>query len=258
MTRLLRSFRCAIGLFFLGSVSTHAAAQFQNISPATNILERLGGQLLSAPGAPTPEPGDQVAAFFDDQILGSFTFVSTQSDPLAWEMIIFGDNPDTPNTIEGPAAAANGVPGDRITFRFFDAGTNTIRTDVAPVNAQGEVITVTFQGALTIQLPIDIPGAPPLPGIPGPDPPFDLTLGIAAPNPVPSTPNGPSGASRDVNGDGRINKRDAAIVMRILVGARRGVSEADAMRADVNGDGVVNTRDVVAILTDTSSFPNQP
>ncbi|RMH25354.1 MAG: hypothetical protein D6693_08830 [Planctomycetota bacterium] len=229
-----------------------AAAQFDPVTPATNVVERLSGRVLSAEGAPVPEPGDQVAAFFGEQLLAVFTFTSTQTDPLAWDLLIFGDD-ETTQVKEGPSR------GEAITFRFFDSSTNTVRQDVAPTNAQGEFVTVPFEGSETFQFPFDIPGAPPFPDAPGPTVPFDLTLGVAAPTP-PTTGGGggPAGGDPDVNGDGRVDKHDAAVVMRVVIGAVRGVSSDEASRADVNGDGVVSTADAIAILSKRGSFPNQP
>lgn len=58
--------------------------------------------------------------------------------------------------------------------------------------------------------------------------------------------DGPDGDTADVDGDGFITVNDARLVLRFIVGDRRGVT--DAARLDVNGDGRVNTDDVVAIL----------
>ncbi len=237
------------------AVASPAVAQFSAGVPQTNIVEQLEGKLLSATGAPIPEPGDQIAAFFEQQILASFTFVSTQADPLAWDMIIFGDDPATPNTKEGPTA------GEVITFQFYDASTNTTRLDLAPTSqATSEVITVGFEGAETFQFPFNIPGAPPFPGAPGPTIPFDLTLGIAVPTPGTGTPTtggtaAPTGASLDVNGDGTVDKYDAAVVLRLVAGASRGLTEAEAAAADVNGDGVVDTKDAIAIIRNRPFTP---
>lgn len=250
------AFALYLSLTGIAVVASSAQAQFSVGPPPTNIVEQLEGQMLSAEGAPTPEPGDQIAAFFGEQIIGVFTFVSTQADPLAWDMIIFGDDPDTPNDKEGPA------PGDVITFQFFDISTNTTRLDVAPVSkAASEVITVGFEGAETFQFPFTIPGAPPFPGAPGPSIPFDLTLGIAAPTPGSGTPTtggtaGPAGPSLDVNGDGKVDKHDAAVVLRLVAGAGHGLTEAQAAAADVNGDGVVNTKDAIEIIRNRSFTPS--
>lgn len=58
--------------------------------------------------------------------------------------------------------------------------------------------------------------------------------------------DGADGDSADVDGDGMITVNDARLVLRFIVGDRRGVT--DAARFDVNGDGIVNTDDVVVIL----------
>lgn len=58
--------------------------------------------------------------------------------------------------------------------------------------------------------------------------------------------DGPDGDPADIDGDGMITVNDARLVLRFIVGDRRGVT--DASRFDVNGDGRVNTDDVVAIL----------
>ncbi len=241
---------CVAAMFL---IPAPALAQFEQIAPQTDIVQQLEGLLLSAEGAPAPEPGDQVAAFFGDQIIGVFTFVSGQADPRAWSMIIFGDDPNT-QTKEGPAS------GEIITFRFFDISTNMTRLDVAPINAQGEIVNVPFEGEFTFRFPIDFPGAPPFPGAPGPTRPFDLILGVAAPAPPPGSGGGgqtPQG-NPDVNGDGVVDKRDAALVLRVITGAMRGVTAAEAARADVNNDGVVNTRDVIAILSPQNTARQAP
>lgn len=245
------------------SLGAAAAAQFGDATPDTNIVESLSGQLLGAEGAPTPEPGDQIGAFFGDQLLAVFTFTSTQTDPLAWDMIVAGDDPETTDVKEGPGV------GDVVRFRFFDSSTDMTRTDIVPTRQDnGEVITYVFRtDTPTFQLPIDVPGAPPFPGAPGPNIPFNLTLGIAAPDDGGAGGNGGGGngggggsgqGNPDVNGDGRIDKRDAALVMRVMIGASRGVTQFEASRADVNNDGVVDTRDVIAILSKRGGFENTP
>ncbi len=51
----------------------------------------------------------------------------------------------------------------------------------------------------------------------------------------------------DVNGDGRVNARDARALMRYIAGMTDG-SELDLIAADLNGDGRVNARDARALL----------
>ena len=57
----------------------------------------------------------------------------------------------------------------------------------------------------------------------------------------------PSVLVGDVNGDGRINARDARTLLRIIAGLEDG-SEVDDAVCDVNGDGRVNARDARALL----------
>ncbi len=59
-------------------------------------------------------------------------------------------------------------------------------------------------------------------------------------------PGGNDGDSADVDGDGLITTNDAKLVLRFIVGMRRGVTDATIF--DVTGDGRINTDDVVAIL----------
>lgn len=260
MQRTTTASIATLALLTLGAAGAHA--QFDDIQPATNIVESVTGQLLSADGAPTPEPGDQIGAFFNNQLIASFSFSSTQADPRLWDMIIAGDDPETTDVKEGPAV------GDIVRFRFFDSSTDMTRTDIVPTRQDnGEVISYVFRtNTPTFQLPINIPGAPPFPGAPGPSIPFNLTLGIAAPDDGGGGGNnggngggGGSGQGNpDVNGDGRIDKYDASLVMRVMIGASRGVTQAEAARADVNNDGVVNTSDAVAILSNRGRFENTP
>lgn len=67
--------------------------------------------------------------------------------------------------------------------------------------------------------------------------------------PKPTVTDDPYGgyALGDVNGDGKINTRDAVMILKYS--ARLiGLDETQQMRADTNGDGKINTRDVVLVL----------
>jgi hypothetical protein len=57
----------------------------------------------------------------------------------------------------------------------------------------------------------------------------------------------PSVLLGDVNGDGRVNARDARLLLRYLAGLTE-EGEVDVSAADFNGDGRVNARDARAIL----------
>ena len=57
----------------------------------------------------------------------------------------------------------------------------------------------------------------------------------------------PSVLLGDLNGDGRINARDARLLLRFVAGLTE-EGEVDEVSADFNGDGRVNARDARAIL----------
>lgn len=63
----------------------------------------------------------------------------------------------------------------------------------------------------------------------------------------------PSVLLGDVNGDGRINARDARALLRYLAGMEE-LSETGLAAADFNGDGRVNARDARAILRDIAGL----
>ena len=73
--------------------------------------------------------------------------------------------------------------------------------------------------------------------------------GALSPITKPNVTDDPYGgyALGDVNGDGKINTRDAVMILKYS--ARLiGLDETQQMRADTNGDGKINTRDVVLVL----------
>lgn len=216
--------------------------------PPTRVRERLAGSLLSAPGAPAPEAGDQLLAFFQDTLLAVHTFTSDQADPRSFELLVIGDDPNTP-AVEGPRL------GQAISLRFFDVSTNFVRADVAALNNDAEVFNLTFQGREVIEI-VDDQGNPlPIPIDLTPRRTVDALLGAKASDGggAPggggaSGGGGAAAASFDVDGDGRVTRGDAVVVIRLVIGARGAVSAEAASRADVNGDGVVDTRDAIAIL----------
>ncbi len=237
--------RRALPALIVALTGAHASAQFTGTDADTDFVERITGQVVSSEGEPTPESGDQVAVLFGESVVGLFTFSSQQDDPREFDVIIFGDDPDT-TPVEGPQT------GQSVQFQFFDLSTNMVRTDVAPINSANEVVNLTFQGDFVFTLPINVPGAPPFPGAPARE--FNLLLGADAPAPNDGGGNGGGGGggaaapNPDVDGDGRVTRRDAAIVLRIIAGAQRAVPEGALARADVNGDGVISARDAIAIL----------
>lgn len=232
MDRLSRP--CTIGLAFLAwGVAAPAGAQVNAPDP-TDYREFMAGELFLTEDAPLPEPGDQVIVFFGEQVIGVFTFTSTQPNPREFRILVSGDDPSTPE-IEGP------VFGDSVTFGFYDSSTNFVRSDVRGYNSTTEeVANVTFRGDEVIQIP----------GLPldlTPVQPVDLILGVEGGGP--SGGQGPAlGGDPDVDGDGEVTRDDAAIVLRIVIRGGRGMSDAEIQRADVNSDGVVSTQDAIAVL----------
>lgn len=221
----------------LGCVGSAARGQI-TLDINTNVQERLAGQLLSADGAPAPEPGDQIGAFFGELVIGVYDFTSAQADPRTFSIEVNGADdafPDQP----GPAV------GQSITFQFFDSSRNLIDPNVEAVNDAGESVNVTFQGTL-------VPNIPGLPIDLTPSRDLDLRLlGEAEPGPGGGDGGGggqtPTG-NPDVDGDGRVTRTDAAMVLRVVVGSTRTLDPNTISRADVNGDGVVNTADAIEVL----------
>jgi|GEM_PF-1641883 len=237
-----------IALALLGAVGIADSAAAQLASPlVTNTRIRYLGSVLAEPGEPQPEEGDQIGVFFGEQVIGRYTFTLGQTDPIAFSIFASGDDPLT-DAVEGPAF------GDPISFRFFDASTNFLRTDIVPVNSGGEIINVVFEGQVGIDIPIiDLP---PELLFPTADPPFDLRLGVVPPNNNNDNNNGSDGGGGapapsgdpDVDNNGKVTREDAALVIRIVTGSGRGVDAATRGRADVNGDGRVTTADAIEVL----------
>lgn len=213
-----------------------ALAQF-DVPAGTSIRERIAGQLLSAEGAPAPEPGDQLAAFFDGTVVGVFSYTD-EDTTRAFELLIFGDNPGTPGIVEGPSR------GDRVEIRFFDSSANQIRTDVVVENPNGERFNYRYAGEEVPPILDDLP----IPIDLTPTQNLNFRVGVAAGGGGGGGDDDDPAGDYDVNGDGEINTRDAALVLRIVSGASRGVGSDTIARADVNNDNVVNTADAIAIL----------
>ncbi len=182
-----------------------AQAQF-GVPGATLVAERLTGDLL---GEPAPEPGDQVGIFFGEQVVGRFVYTSDDTT-RAFNMFVYGDDPST-EVKEGPEF------NQILTVRFFDGSTDTVRTDLAFINANQEPITLRFKGqevppGLDDILPIDLT---PTRGM-------NLQLGI---NP-PGGNNGSGGdnagnpaGNYDINADGTVDNKDAAVILRLIAGS---------------------------------------
>ncbi len=246
-----------------------ALAQF-DAPVASNVRERVTGSLLRTNDGPQPEAGDQIAAFFGDRVVGRFVVGSDNTPVNQYAMLVYGDVPNT--------TAVEGVPvGQVVTVRFFDISANSVLTNVRFENTAGEAFNYVYSGQ---QLPpIDLPGGIDL----TPTRNLNVRVGIASGGGG-GTPT--PGTRGDVNGDGKINSDDAALILRAVVSGRTDISttgttsavsalnttgttgtpsgstdgttdttgtatdaaETAASRMDVNGDGRVTTDDAIAVL----------
>lgn len=234
-SRIVRQLRSALAALVAGAaLCAPALAQF-DVPASTSVRERITGNLLSAEGAPNPEPGDQIGAFTGDQIAGLFTFSSDSAREFS--VVIYGDVASTTGVVEG--AKRN----EAVTFRFYDLSANTARTDVVVETTNGERFNYRYAGE----------EVPPLDDLPIP---IDLTPTRNLNLRVGVTGNGGGGGGGDdepvndfdVDGNGKVEVKDAALVLRIVTGATRGLSDEVIGRADVDGDQNVTTSDAIAIL----------
>lgn len=222
--------RCTVMAAFVAAMASPAMAQF-GTPGSTPVREKIVGNLVSAEGAPTPGANDQVGVFFANNLVGAYTFPDTST---SFTLTIFGDNPAT-EAVEGPKA------GERVEFRYFDASANATRTDLRVENLTGEAFNYRYAGENNpipdgLPIPIDL------------TPTRNLNIRIGATN---NSGGGGAGGDRekyDVDGNGKIDSADAAMVLRLVIGGGRGLSDAVIEAADVNDDSVVNTRDAIEIL----------
>lgn len=212
------------------AAASPALAQF-NVPATTSVKERIAGTFVESTGAPTPAAGDQIAAFYANEVVGRFV-VETDAN-REFELIVYGDDPDTA-LVEGPRR------NQRVTFKYYDASSNqTIDLDV--LNTGGEVFNFSYQGEDVPPLPVPLPGLDLTPT-------RNLDLRVAGSDGG-SGGDGTTdpGVKYDVDADGKITIEDAAQILRLVSGAA--VVSADVRkRADVNGDGKVTTADAVEVL----------
>ena len=206
------------------------AAQF-GTPAATTIRERLTGQFLSAEGAPAPAQGDQIGVFFNNTAVGVFPF---NSDSRSFSVVVYGDNPDTP-AVEGPRV------GQTVTFRFYDASTNSTRTDVRAENTEGEPFNYRYNGQFVFEIP----------GVPidlTPTRTLNLRLGATQGGGGGGGGGGDAANKYDVDANGKVDTADAAAVLRVVLGGGRGLSDDTIERADVTGDDQVTTADAIEVM----------
>lgn len=212
-------------------VAATAVGEFSAPS-STFVREKIVGTMLEGTTTVTPASGDQIAAFAKKQIVGLFAY--TSDDP-GFSIIVYGDAPGTPE-VDGAK------PNETITFKFFDDSTNA-EIDLQVVNEAGESVNLTYKGQ---ELPpIELPGLDLTPTRV-----FDLRPGSGGGNGGGGDGDGGSGGGTtgkyDVDGDGKVTIEDAAMVLRIVVGASAAGSAAGD--PDVDGDDRVTTRDAIEIL----------
>ena len=223
-------------LSVLAGVHLAPATAFAQVEEplSTPIRSFLAGTLFLAEDAPPVEAGDQLIAYAGETVVGVFSFTSTTASNLQFRFLAFGDDPDTPED-EGPDR------GDRLTFGFYDASTDSIRRDVQGWNSRtSEVTNISYRGEAVL----DIPG---LPLDLTPTQAIDLVLGVGDITGG-GGGGGPAGGDPDVNGDGRVSREDAALVLRVVIGGGRGMTSGQIARADVNSDGRVTTDDAIAVI----------
>lgn len=213
------------------AVCATTLAQF-GVPGSTRFRERITGKFLSAEGAPTPAQGDQLGVFFNNNLCGAFTFGTTND----FSVVIYGDLPETTTLVEGPKA------GQAVSFRFYDASANQTRTDLRVENLTGEAFNYRYAGEEQtipdgIPIPIDL------------TPTRSLNIKIGAVSGGGGGGTGNPTDKYDIDGNGKVNTADAAMVLRIVTGgASRGVSDAVKARADVNGDKKVDTADAIEVM----------
>ena len=77
--------RAAVTLSAIAAMAAADAASAQFSGPlVTNTRIRYVGSLLTEPGQPPPEEGDQIGVFFGEDLIGRYTFTLGQLDPIAF------------------------------------------------------------------------------------------------------------------------------------------------------------------------------
>lgn len=223
-------------LFVFVVLPSTAMGQFGS-SPSTPIRWDLSGEFIRSQTAPPIEQGDEIGVFFNGNLVGRLELNSAQATSESYaDLRVFGDDPNTPE-IEGPAL------NDIISFQYFDESTNTTLTNVRALNSNGEPVNLAYLGGVIIPIPIpNIPTAPSQ----------TVNLLISAEGDDNNNDNGNGNGSTptgnpDVDGDGTITSKDAAMVLRVVIGGARTMDTATVARADVNGDGIVSTTDAIAV-----------
>ncbi|MEM8834384.1 MAG: dockerin type I repeat-containing protein [Planctomycetota bacterium] len=191
------------------------------------LQERIEGEVLGGEGF-SPEGGDAVRAYFEGEALSE----AQVGDDGRFSILLIGDNTATLTVNEGPVRGAN------ISFRYFDQSQNTERTDVQVETPTGEPFNFTFQGEEVVSVPF-------LPFDLTPTRNFNLRVGVEGAG---GSGSGEPAGNFDVDGNGVVNTKDAAMVLRIVTTGGTGVDEDTRARADVDGNGAINTQDAIGVL----------
>lgn len=195
----IRPFALALHVLALAPA---ALAQFAEPSP-TSFKEKIVGQVVALTGTPDPAAGDMIGAFYDtNKLCGRFVFTGTATT-RAFDITLNGDVASTAAVKEGPTR------GQRVTFQFYDASANTT-LPMTVLTTAGEVFNLTFQGA-------DVPPIPvPIDLTPSRD--FNLRIGsTSGGGDGNGNGNGNNTNRYDIDGNGKVDHKDAAYILRISV-----------------------------------------
>lgn len=235
-----------VGVLCLMVVTPAASAQFDQ-PLVTSVRERIGGEFIPGSEGPVPEDGDQIGAFFNDTVsVGFFEFDEDSAASREFSITLYGkvSQSDSGN---GPAR------GQRVTFQYYRSSTNET-VPLRVLNSRGDTVNFTFQGQDVP--PIDIPGFN-FGDLLTPSRTFNLAPASGDDGNDGGSGGGGGGGSAsgdpDVNGDGVVDRRDAALILRIIIGGP--ATQQERGRADVNRDGVVDTRDVIEVYRVMNNRP---
>ncbi len=215
----------SVGPALMLAAASQAFGQFGEPG-ATSVRERIVGELKAATGTPDPAAGDMIGAFFDsDKLCGRFVFTGTTVTRNV-NILIYGDLASTSGTKEGPSR------NQRVTFKFYDASSNQTLPVSVLGRPGGEVFNYTYQGTEVPPIPIELPG---LDLTPSRD--LDFRIGDSG-NGGNGGGNGGSTNRYDIDGDGKVTQKDAALILRQVSG---GNTTAPSSRSVTTTTGTTTT-----------------
>lgn len=133
---------------------------------------------------------------------------------------------------------------------FNSPGTFQYQCNIHPSSMRGTIIV----GGGAPPTPSPVPTETPVPTLPVPPSPAPTETETPVPTntAVPGPTSTPPGLRGDVNGDGRIDPIDAALVLQFTAGMLPALPIFE--RGDVNGDGTINAIDAALILQFTAGL----